>query len=90
MYGGNSNFSGESAMTRLVVDDSVVQDFKHATGCLEICDRSGQVLGYFAPADPTIYRELHSRLSEEELQAREQEPGGRPLAEILRDLENRS
>jgi hypothetical protein len=46
-------------------------------------------LGYFIAAnDPAMYRLLDSGLSEEELQEREREGGGRPLEDILRDLES--
>jgi hypothetical protein len=60
--------------------------------CVEIFDKSGQLLGYFIPAeDKSIYKNMVEPppLSEEELQRRENEPGGRGLPEILRDLENR-
>jgi hypothetical protein len=77
-------------MNHIVIDDSMRKACETAAAPLEVCDRDGRILGYFIPAeDPAIYRLLDSGLSEEELQDREREGGGRPLEDILRDLESR-
>jgi len=58
---------------------------------VEICDESGNVLGYFSPkGDRSLYEGIEVPISEEELDRREKEGGGRTLAEILADLENRA
>lgn len=75
-------------MNRIIVDDvmrSKLGDLQFPT---ELQDESGRVLAYITPAvDPSEYAELESPLSEEELTRREKEGGGRPLSEILADLE---
>ncbi len=73
---------------KITVDDvlrSRLHDFRLP---LELCDESGKVLGYVTPAvDPSLYEGVDSLISEEELDRRSQAGGGRPLADILRDLE---
>jgi hypothetical protein len=76
-------------MNRIVIDDSMRDTCQQAVGPLEVYDRNGRVLGYFIGArDKLIYRLLDSELTEEEIQERIRE-GGRPLDDILRDLESR-
>jgi hypothetical protein len=78
-------------MKRVIIDDSAAQPFVEAGDAVQVCTRSGLVLGYFTPAgNSDLSDELESPCSEEELQDRLREGGGRPLAEILRDLESRS
>jgi hypothetical protein len=48
------------------------------------------VVGYFTPAaDRSIYKDVQSPTSDEELDRRSRQGGGRPLREILDDLERR-
>ena len=74
---------------KITVDDALrsrLHDFRLP---LELCDESGKVLGYLMPAvDHSLYEGVDSPVSEEELDRRSQEGGGRPLADILRDLES--
>jgi hypothetical protein len=78
-------------MKRVFIDDSAAQPLAEAGDAVQVCTHSGLILGYFTPAgDSTIYDELESPCSEEELRERLREGGGRPLADILRDLESRS
>ncbi len=74
---------------KITVDDvlrSRLHDFRLP---LELCDESGKVLGYVTPAvDPSLYEGVDSLISEEELDRRSQAGGGRPLADILRELES--
>ncbi|MEX2140527.1 MAG: hypothetical protein WD894_14790 [Pirellulales bacterium] len=75
-------------MNRVVIEDSMREACEKAEGPVEVCDREGRFLGFFISAgDRAIYRLLDSGLSEEALQARLREKGGRPLEDILRDLE---
>lgn len=75
-------------MERVTVDNSlrsVLHDFRLP---LELCDASGRILGYLTPAtDPGDYEGIDSPTSPEELRRRSEARGGRPLAGILRDLE---
>jgi hypothetical protein len=78
-------------MDHIVIDDSMRETCEKAEGPLEVCDRQGRILGYFVGVnDRAIYRLLNSGLTEKELQERLREGGGRPLEDILRDLEARS
>jgi hypothetical protein len=76
-------------MTRITVDAQLGAKLAQAEGFLEICDSSGEVLGYFHPAlrnpaSPSL-KEL-SPFSDEEIEEFRRQPGGRSLAEIWRDL----
>ena len=78
-------------MNKIVVDEELRKKLHNLTESLELCDEQGHVLGYVTPAvDKSLYDQVQSPLSEEELQERMKEEGGRPLEEILRDLENKA
>ena len=77
-------------MVKLTVDREIREKLGDLKQRVELCDDSGRVLGYFYPvADPSLYDEHDSSITEEELDCREREGGGRPLADILADLEKR-
>lgn len=77
-------------MGRLVVDASFQAKLQNLKEQVELCDEQGRVLGRFLPfADLASYTDLEPQVSEEELDRREREEGGRSLAEILADLEKR-
>lgn len=71
-------------MIRIVVDESVKTQFLRADEPCEVFDVAGNKLGSFTPD----YVGYECPYSEEELQEAEQEGGGRPLREILADLES--
>ena len=56
----------------------------------QLCDDAGRLLGYFTPAGPTVYQGINSSTALEELRRRQAEGGGRPLKDILADLESRT
>jgi hypothetical protein len=74
-------------MTRLTLDADTLSKLRHLTEPMEVYDESGRHLGYITPSP---YRTVEVPFTEEELDRREQEPGGRALAEILADLEKRA
>jgi hypothetical protein len=77
-------------MQRIVVDPSHWTVFSLGDAA-ELCDDAGHVLGYFTPAvDRSVYEGVESPTSIDELLRRKQEGGGRPLVDILRDLESRA
>jgi len=79
-------------MTRIVVGDDFVAGLNNPLGLVEVCDASGRTLGYFHPVIPAgvaAKEGLEPPFSEEEIERRRKEPGGRPLAEILADLDKR-
>ena len=77
-------------MVRLTVDQETRAKLQDLNQRLELCDETGRLLGYFQPVvDPALYEGVDAPISEEELDRRERE-SGRPLADILADLEGQS
>jgi hypothetical protein len=75
-------------MTRLIVSSELRSQLLTAGDYTEICDAQGHLLGYFMPK--SVSDDIYRPPTDEELAEAEREPGGRPLADILRDLERRS
>jgi hypothetical protein len=73
----------------IVIDDPSIQSkLINASHTEELCDRSGQLIGHFVPiVDKSKYQDVEPHISDEELDRREREGGGRSLAEILTELE---
>ncbi len=76
-------------MQKIVADSELPQKLQKVMHPVEVVDQTGLVLGVFKP-DLSRYEGLEPQISEEELDRREQEEGGRTLDEILRDLGKRS
>jgi hypothetical protein len=77
-------------MIKVVIDQATLAKLHDLREHIEVCDEAGITLGYFQPApsrDRSLYEGVEPPISEEELQLRERELGGRTLAEILDDLE---
>jgi hypothetical protein len=75
-------------MTRVVLDDATLAQLVHVTQTVDLCDGKGRVVGHFVPLTGAArYVGREPDITEEELRRREHEGGGRPLAEIMRDLE---
>ncbi|MCH7727695.1 MAG: hypothetical protein IH991_14615 [Planctomycetes bacterium] len=75
-------------MVRLTIDRNTRTKLHDLKERLQLCDETGRVLGYFQPVvDPSLYEGVDSLVSQEELNRRSKEGGGRPIAEILADLE---
>jgi hypothetical protein len=78
-------------MTRVIVGPDVWASLAALKGPTQLCDEAGRVVGYFTPAaDKSLYEKVQPQISDEELQRRRQEKGGRTLSEILADLEKRA
>lgn len=78
-------------MNRVVVDPITLTRLLDARQTLELCDDSGRIVGRFIPTvDRSECIDLEPQVSEEELDRRERAGGGRPLADILADLEKQS
>lgn len=75
-------------MDAIIVDPQVLPQLQQVSGPSELRDPQGRLLGHFLPATAPGKSALPA-VSEEELDRREYEGGGRSLAEILADLENR-
>ena len=77
---------------KVLVDDQLSARLGEVREPVEVRDTSGRTYGYFHPvAAPreSEPRAIHSPISDEELARRQKVPGGRPLAEIWRDLAGR-
>ncbi|MEX2315508.1 MAG: hypothetical protein WD669_00035 [Pirellulales bacterium] len=72
-------------MNRIVVDESITSQLRSAVEPCAIFDASGNKLGYFTRE----YVGYECPYSEEELRQAESEGGGRPLKDILAELEGR-
>jgi hypothetical protein len=73
-------------MTQAFLDAGLAQQLKLKTApsALELCDPNGMVVGLFTPVKKA---KIAVPFSEEEIERSKKEVGGRPLAEILADLE---
>ena len=76
-------------MQTVIVDETLTLKLEKANAPIEIVTRDGRRLGFFTPGPPMKY-DLDPKISEEELQKREQRTSGRTLAEIMADLEKRA
>lgn len=77
-------------MDKLTVDPTTGAKLGGLHSAVELCDASGQVLGWFQPTmTPEKYADLDVPFTEEEPAAASKEEGGRTLDEILADLESR-
>lgn len=78
-------------MTAITIDSKTGTQLAGQGELVEIRDESGQILGHFVPAlDEDVRRYAEPNISEEELRRREAAGGGRPLADILADLEKKA
>ena len=76
-------------MSIVITDTALVQKLVQASGTVEVRDATGNFLGTFAPPLGKLPIGVRSPFTEEEIERRRGQPDGRPLAEILRDLEKR-
>ena len=78
-------------MTKFVVDEVFGTRLKSLETAVEICDEAGRMIGYFQPvlSESPSGEGLECPIADEEIERRRQERGGRPLADILADLEKR-
>jgi hypothetical protein len=58
-------------MTRVTIDNPLIQQLKATPGPVELCDSTGRVVGqFFLRPDPAEYEGLEPPFSEEELKRR--------------------
>jgi hypothetical protein len=76
-------------MTQITIDASTVAKLKDVREMAELRDEGGRIVGHFVPGPP---RDANGNIiipiSDEEIERRSQQQGGRPLKDIFRDLEN--
>ena len=74
-------------MSRITLDDATLAKLTDRMYPVEVCDSAGNVRGRFIPEpDPA----MQPQISDEEIARRIKEGGGRPLADIIADLEKRA
>jgi hypothetical protein len=77
-------------MTKVIVDPVTEAKLAATRKTLEICNDRGRVLGHFVPNLNPGEVSMEPQISQEELDRRERAGGGRPLVDILADLEKRA
>ena len=76
-------------MTKLILDADTLAKLHNLDAVLEVCDESGQTLGYFHPLAglrTSAGQTTRSPFTDQEVQQRRQQRTGRPLSEILGKL----
>jgi hypothetical protein len=74
-------------MTRITIDADTVLKLSNVREMVELRDEAGKIVGHFLPGPPRdVKGQIVVPFSEEELERRSQERGGRPLKDILSDL----
>jgi hypothetical protein len=79
-------------MTKVTIDPTIRAKLFNLTEPLEFMDEDGQLLGYFSPKSAQarpLYENVKVPFSDEEVQRLKQQPPGRPLADILAELQGR-
>jgi hypothetical protein len=74
-------------MHQIEIDPKTSEQLRSARGTVVLCEPGGRILGYFRREEENTA--WIAEISEEELDRRQQAGGGRPLKEILADLEGR-
>lgn len=73
-------------MTRVVLDAETLSRLNGLTDLVEICDEDGNLVGVASPLAGN-YSELEVPLTDADIARLRQQPRGRPLKDILADLE---
>ena len=77
-------------MVKMTNDQDIGSKLRDLKERVQLCDEAGKVLGYFQPVvDKVDYEGVDALVSQAELERRSREGGGRQLAEILADLQER-
>jgi len=83
-------FRRDLIVPKMIIDAALQAKFHNVDEAV-LCDESGQPLGHFLSEEVyhrLLYDWANAQITDEELQRRLQEPGGRILAEIWARLEN--
>jgi hypothetical protein len=76
-------------MQKLVIESQLLSLLGQVDRRLELCDPTGQTIGYFVPAvlhGPEMYLWAKAQIADDELDRRKHEPDGRSTTEILERL----
>ena len=78
-------------MNKVTIDESLHAKLGSLSSEVEVCDESGQTVGYFVPADwhdDLLYAWAKAQVTDEELERARRQVGGQALADILARLES--
>jgi len=76
-------------MTAITIPETILSQIKPGEQAVEVRDATGRTIGYFSPlATLDDYRDTRPAVSDDELDRRSRAGGGRPLTDILRDLQS--
>lgn len=78
-------------MQRMVIESSFRDLLVKAGNPLELCDDTGQRIGYFVPSgelDRSVYGWVRAQLTDDELQRRKEEAGALSTADVLSRLKD--
>lgn len=82
-------------MTTVTIDKELREKLNGFDHAVTFCDESGKPVGRFLPEweyseyMKVLYERAKHMFSDDELRRAESEPGGRPLADILADLQRK-
>ena len=77
------------AVSKISIDPDLQAKLTNLAAEVELCDSAGRTLGYFVPTErylKLMAAWLNAQITDEELERRDKEPGGRTLAEIWQRL----
>jgi hypothetical protein len=77
-------------MSKVILDDDLRAKLNGLTETVEVCESTGRVLGFFVPRDEylkDLYAKARAAVTDDEIERLRGQTGGRPLKEILKDLE---
>ena len=77
-------------MIKIVLPPDVLAKLDQTVDVAEFCDSAGRIIGFFTPAGDSKDYEVVNPPTDEELEQAGKDLSGRPLAEILKDLEKRA
>jgi len=79
-------------MSKVVVDEALKSQLNGLNSVTEFCSPEGRSLGYFvtvAEYMDLLYSRARDRFTPDQIEQLRHQHGGRPLTEIMRDLEAR-
>jgi len=80
-------------MTRLIVDSELRAKLGGFQDLVEFCDETGRVVGFFHPSRPIgdeREQQTTSPISDKDIETARRQRTGRPLADILADLDRQA
>lgn len=76
-------------MIKILVDDALRAKLSDFVTRIELCDESGNTVGFFVPAceeQRLLYAWARDEFTDEEVETARREPGGFSIAEVLAEL----